>query len=643
MRQVRTIVNPARWSIGAKISVVLLVITLIPLIAASAYGLQRSQDSLQAAETSKLELLAESTANRLDQLINDNIYAVKQLAGSSATLNLLTDPSDASMSEAVSTYQHALEANPFYEYVYLMNAEGVVVLSRQIEGAPSIQDSNFGDRAYFAQPISGEDHYIDVLVGRTSKRLGFYFSTPVYDENGDIVGVTIIKLIGEAVTNVINDLRFGSSGYAFLIDNDGVIVSHPNAELYYHGLVPLDEETEERVARRFVLNDCGPNNPTVCTVETIDAGGLGRAMLDSTAPDTLLYAYPDDPTQQIAGFAPITSLNWVAGANLPVAEFQAPMQALAQQASITAVIAGLLAVAVGLLVARGIVQPVGKLAAAAREIELDNSFEPADIADVLKQQDEIGNLARIFSGMVAALRARMNELRKIYEISTHLTTSIELDEILPYLASELIDIVPAEGAQISLYEPDNKQMRLRLSSNVNAPTLSVVQLETVYPVEGVFKPLIEQGTSVVIEDVTDRTGTLLDREHWRNLAVRSYIGIPLKVQKKVIGTVELISTRRANFTDDQRRILESITIQAASIIHNAQEVEAREQKLKAQIQQLKIEIDRGKQQVQVAEITETEFFTSLKSKVSDMRRRKSTAKSEDAAASVESETEKPEA
>ena len=122
-----------------------------------------------------------------------------------------------------------------------------------------------------------------------------------------------------------------------------------------------------------------------------------------------------------------------------------------------------------------------------------------------------------------------------------------------------------------------------------------------------------------------------------------YIGIPLKVQKQVIGAVELISTRRGNFNDDQRRILESITIQAASIIHNAQEVEAREQKLKAQIQQLKIEIDRGKQQVQVAEITETEFFTSLKSKVSDMRRRKSTAKSEDAAASVESETEKPEA
>ena len=51
----------------------------------------------------------------------------------------------------------------------------------------------------------------------------------------------------------------------------------------------------------------------------------------------------------------------------------------------------------------------------------------------------------------------------------------------------------------------------------------------------------------------------------------------------------------------------------------AREVEAREDRLKKEVNELRIEIDKVKQARQVAEITDTEYFQELRSKVRQLR------------------------
>ncbi len=52
----------------------------------------------------------------------------------------------------------------------------------------------------------------------------------------------------------------------------------------------------------------------------------------------------------------------------------------------------------------------------------------------------------------------------------------------------------------------------------------------------------------------------------------------------------------------------------------AREVYARERRLKQQVQELRIELNEARQQSQVAEITETDYFRDLKSKATDLRK-----------------------
>jgi hypothetical protein len=53
----------------------------------------------------------------------------------------------------------------------------------------------------------------------------------------------------------------------------------------------------------------------------------------------------------------------------------------------------------------------------------------------------------------------------------------------------------------------------------------------------------------------------------------------------------------------------------------AREVYAREQSLKQQVQELRIQIDEGKKAREVAEITESDYFRSLKRRAQHLRGR----------------------
>src|SRR5262249_13842201 len=151
--------------------------------------------------------------------------------------------------------------------------------------------------------------------------------------------------------------------------------------------------------------------------------------------------------------------------NKPAEEFEAPLLRLAQQAILIVVVVSVIVAAVGVVLAQGIARPMGKLAAAAVEIQNDRPFLPDEHADVSVQTDEVGNLARVFGDMVVALRARAAELHTIYEIGTKISSSIELAPTMKYVTSAVKGVIPYEVAEVCLYDEQEKVMVRQISVN----------------------------------------------------------------------------------------------------------------------------------------------------------------------------------
>ncbi|MBN1284005.1 MAG: cache and HAMP domain-containing protein [Anaerolineae bacterium] len=415
MKQLQQVLYPPAWSVTVRLSVALLLAALVPMSLIAYYNNQVSLHSLEGTEFETKALLASSIASRLDQLLSDTQHVAKQVSGEPAVIGFLDNPTAVPYEAAALTLDNVLFSNPNYEYVYLMDRTGDAVMSRQLEHLSSIEGLHLKDRKYFQQAMAG-GQYIDVLVGRTSRQLGLYFSSPVYGPDGDSIGVAAIKIGGAAVEEVMKTLQIGEQGIAFLIDQDGVIVSHPNPELYYHSLVSLPPKKVPTVVQRLTLSGG--------RVESLGMADLAADVLQATHADHTSYINTDG-TRHIGGFAPLSQLHWTVVVSEPQAEFAEPLNNLARQSGLSVVIVGVVVAVIALSLAQSIARPVRALTHAAQALERDDdSFDAVGLEAHAPKHGDIGQLVRVFIRMAQEVKAREERLKQqVMELR------IEIDEV----------------------------------------------------------------------------------------------------------------------------------------------------------------------------------------------------------------------
>jgi transcriptional regulator with GAF, ATPase, and Fis domain len=240
--------------------------------------------------------------------------------------------------------------------------------------------------------------------------------------------------------------------------------------------------------------------------------------------------------------------------------------------------------------------------------------------------------------MVVALRARIAELRTIFEISQEISAGVEFDETLQYILAAIHNVIPYDLAELSFYDEANRQMVVRATANYlqsdgeDAIAYYEPEIARTYPVdEGTLARLFSQGSALLVPDMKSDddldAGTL---EKWDAPSPpRSYLGVVLRSKNKVFGALELVSTQPDKFTEDNSRLLTSIATQAAIEVQTVQEIQAREQRLAQQIQRMDIVIDKSKTTQQVEHIVTSDFFQEIQEKAKGIRAKQSSP--EDAA------------
>ena len=622
-------INPKNWPIMVKLSVAMLAASLIPAVFITYFNLSSSMATVQKTEYRNLELLASSTADRLDQLMLDNGIAASQLSSDSDVIALLSAPDQATdaLRQSVSGWLfRVLATNPQYEFVYLLDQKGNVIISRQLASVPNIQGQNFSNQGYFTEAMKGDDN-IDGLVGPANKNLGFYFAAPVFSASEQIVGVSVIELQGTAVTDIVNNFKSGVSGFAFLVDQEGIIVSSPEPGWNYHSLGTLSRNNELAAGQRFMLTGCkNPQELDACKVDTLNLPGLSAVINSGTNPRNAIYKSPTTETNQFVGIANTKQLHWSVVVSVAEQEFTASLTSLKVEMIVSVIVISLLAIILGILLARVITQPLDKLAFAAESVEKGGTFQPERLATVLAQVDEIGHLARTFSAMSEALIARVAELRTVNRVSRKISSSIDIANSLTLVLNSLKNVIPYDRASVLLYNPQKEEFSIRAYSDqdgyhlLNADAKPAIQRRNAGHLSRFFRSRSDTNFTMLMPNVRPipEDDAIFNLE-WGNFEPKSYLGVPLQSSDQIFGVIELGSAEAGKFTIDHERVLELIAVPAAIAVHNALDVEQREADLQKQIDELKIVIDETKKQKYVSEIVGSDFFQSLTEKARMIR------------------------
>jgi GAF domain-containing protein len=209
----------------------------------------------------------------------------------------------------------------------------------------------------------------------------------------------------------------------------------------------------------------------------------------------------------------------------------------------------------------------------------------------------------------------------VYQIAQAITASSnDPGATLNTILDRAQQMIPFEEGEICLYVPEENALRVRGWKGLSG---SISWQERKYPLgQGFTGNIGLSRRSFLSADITQEPSVKPVYDKVVANPVRSYVGVPLVVDDRLVGTMQVVSTQPGQFDEHTRQLLETIALQAAVAIETAQKVEARERELQAQIAQLKIEVDEARRARQVAEITETEFFSQLQKQAQGLRGRR---------------------
>lgn len=200
-------------------------------------------------------------------------------------------------------------------------------------------------------------------------------------------------------------------------------------------------------------------------------------------------------------------------------------------------------------------------------------------------KDEVGRLSTVFNRMVESLLQRNQEIQRnlttitkqasemsaLYQISAAITSTLELDKLLETVLNLIVESLGFDRAMFMLL--DEKRMIL------GHGRIACGSVETRQFFEALEIPISKNlsdntaagyvvltGQPLLIEDV-DHSPVPLNSKVVHTLHTNSFIMVPLKVQKGIIGilSIDNVRTNRVLTGDDQRLIMTLATPVAIAI------------------------------------------------------------------------------
>jgi serine phosphatase RsbU (regulator of sigma subunit) len=166
---------------------------------------------------------------------------------------------------------------------------------------------------------------------------------------------------------------------------------------------------------------------------------------------------------------------------------------------------------------------------------------------------------------------RRQTARTLLEISRALNSTLDLEDVLRRIMGELAGIVPYDSAAVLLLDRSKLAVAAHRGLDVSEHEVAEFDLDEAQAANQV----IQTGRPLVIPD------TLLD-ERWKTLssgsAIRSWMGIPLRMRDKTVGVLNVNSHQVARYSPEQIELAEAFADQASVALQNARlhEVEVKQ-------------------------------------------------------------------
>jgi methyl-accepting chemotaxis protein len=343
-----------------KVFLLLLFFSLEPLFLYSALTIREEHNQARVEAESGMTMIALGLASEVNQWIDGNVRVLRILADTPEIASLVADRQEPLL--------RSVQAEcPWMYLVFTLDPNGVNV-GRSDGGRPK----DYSDRSYYTDVMAGKDLAWQTLVGKTSKKPALVLAVPIRAGERP-VGVVAAAMELDEVARRIATWRRGETGFAFLVDDTGKVVAHPNAQFV------TDQEDLKW-------------HPLVAAYRSGQSG---------------VRYFQDEAGRRIMGYVTGTHQGWVLALQQDEEEVLASKGGAIRFGYLVLVIAVLSVTLAAWLCGRAVVRPLRRLTDVANRISLGE----LDTEIPLSRKDEIGDLARAIARLQTSVRLSLQRLR----------------------------------------------------------------------------------------------------------------------------------------------------------------------------------------------------------------------------------------
>ncbi len=243
-------------------------------------------------------------------------------------------------------------------------------------------EANVSEREYFKQAMNGKTTFSDVIIHKVLNKPIMVVASPVKDENGKVGGVVFGILDAVMLSEVTDGIRYGKSGYSYIIDGKGALIAHSNRQFVLDQRNFIEEaRTNKDFARLSVM--------------------LQRMVRGESGFDEYNFMGSD----RFFGFSPIEGTAWSIAVGAIKDDVLAQVYQLRWAIAFASALFLAFGIGAGYFISRGIIRPIQLLMQYAGQVEGGNLQAKSGI----DQGDELGRLNRSIQAMVGKLIEKMNE------------------------------------------------------------------------------------------------------------------------------------------------------------------------------------------------------------------------------------------
>jgi class 3 adenylate cyclase/HAMP domain-containing protein len=365
--------------------------------------------------------------------------------------------------------------------------------------------------------------------------------------SGFNAGVTVAEIDLRFLSDFLGDAQVGKASFAYVVDPKGQVLASSSK---------------------------GPDVAKDLSALPQVAALIAR----SGAP--LTSGTDADDHSVLSASSAVPKLGWIVFFEQPTAQALAPIRDQLLRGALLIGLGLVVAILAGTYLARRMLVPVTALSTGARRlgagdfshrIDVHTNDELEELADQFNNM--AGQLAETYSGLEAKVVERtrdlaqsINELKVLEEVGRAVSSSLDLNAVLPTVASRALEITRADAVLIYSYDAAKHQFNLVEAGGIDKSAEG--EHLTIDEGQSILSEAARTGEPVAVPDLTLATDHLL-RDVAITAGFHSVLVVPLVDQQGVLGALVVLRRAAGEFPPNLIGLMRTFAHQSVLAMRNA--------------------------------------------------------------------------